>query len=668
MKRRDFVKSVFYTTALASSGVGLNLISREAQAAIVADQNVRVLVNIMLLGGADLRFLFVPETGTAYAAKFWEKRKDIYQNLYDTYEQAWNDLYLPTTSNGTTFGIHKNAGWLKEQFDAGNVAIIANVVGSENRRHDHSQLIMHTGDLDTDQFVYDRNGWGGRLADVMGAQANVVAVSHDVSPFCNSVNPSNRLEQVVHIRDSRNFALAGANGNATSERSVLARALKSYYAQRGTDVDDKILQGELPENWPFRRFFNHERTLRNFGDRVKERVETVKPAQPYRLSRLYKTGSYRLNNSSFGKQCANLYDSLLASDILKLRLAYLEYSSWDTHRNEKIALEKNLHDIFGFDGGLDALTDELEVYTGTNENLVYVFTSDFGRQLAANGDRGTDHGRGTYTIVIGRSVRGGVYGEMFPKREILPDPNDTQTPQRAPYDQLGADINGLTSFEHALSAISDWVEPGSGVAVFPNMDPNNPTPPKLEPGVSMRALFQPGYGISGKMLLNGYTLPDFEFNLAAGDAIGRAIKTNQYGKFWIDGMSDGTHLIQPYKPYFTFDPPLIKVSVLGGDVYDIDFNATTVLHFTQAFRSAKTYPLNEVDHRVILAYGYNFVPAQTKVTIGGTPIDVAYSFGYQLLVVWVPLSVTAGDIVVATPTEKYTHTIPYEDLEISTTF
>jgi hypothetical protein len=75
-----------------------------------------------------------------------------------------------------------------------------------------------------------------------------------------------------------------------------------------------------------------------------------------------------------------------------------------------------------------------------------------------------------------------------------------------------------------------------------------------------------------------------------------------------------------------------------------------------------------VDYRVILAYGYNFVPTETTVSIGGNPIEQAFSIGNQILIVWFPLTITSGEIVVATPTEKYTHTTRYENLEISTTF
>ena len=39
-----------------------------------------------------------------------------------------------------SFGIHKSCGWLKDQFNLGNVAVVANAFCSLNRRHDQSQL------------------------------------------------------------------------------------------------------------------------------------------------------------------------------------------------------------------------------------------------------------------------------------------------------------------------------------------------------------------------------------------------------------------------------------------------------------------------------------------------------------------------------------------------
>lgn len=94
--------------------------------------------------------------------------------------------------------------------------------------------------------------------------------------------------------------------------------------------------------------------------------------------------------------------------------------------------------------------------------MMFDFTTDFGRQLKANGDRGTDHGRGVYTILPGNDVAGGTYGEMFPEREVQPDSNG-----RRPLETSGADVLGLTSTEKIQAALCDRVEPGSGSVVFP---------------------------------------------------------------------------------------------------------------------------------------------------------------------------------------------------------
>ena len=124
---------------------------------------------------------------------------------------------------------------------------------------------------------------------------------------------------------------------------------------------------------------------------------------------------------------------------------------------------------------MDTLSSSLD--TEANNNTVFVFTSDFGRQLHSNGTAGTDHGSGSYMILIGPSVNGGVYGDMFPDSEITR------------FDTQGADIVGLTSFERVLAEVCDWVEPNSGEKVFPTTAATFPDPPILETGVDLSTLF-----------------------------------------------------------------------------------------------------------------------------------------------------------------------------------
>ncbi len=431
----------------------------------------RVLVNIMCVGGADFRFLLAPDPADGeYAAKFWEARRDLY-NInganYASYEQMFADLYLPTASpHGGSFGILRHAAWLQAEFNAGRVAIICNVAGSGNRRHDHSQLIINSGDVAASQYNLDRDGWGGRLVETLG-QGNVVAVTDNVSIFCKGSDPARRNARVIQVRDSRNFALSHGK-DPIGQR--MARALKNYYASK------EIEAAARPADWPYHRFLQHEAQLRRFGDDL--RLLTDSHPIPANLS------SLQLHNPLFHRQCGNLYDSYTAAELLQMRVVSVDYNGWDTHRLQRPALENNFADLFGSAGGLATLAASLPA--ATLASTVFVFTSDFGRQLRANGNAGTDHGSGNYMLLLGPAVQGGIYGAMFPRREI------TASDGHTPYDAHGTDILGLTSFERVLARTCDWLQPGSGVRVFPRTVYNDlsrfPQGPALENGVDLTSL------------------------------------------------------------------------------------------------------------------------------------------------------------------------------------
>ena len=88
-------------------------------------------------------------------------------------------------------------------------------------------LRHYSGDLNASQYVYDRDGWGGRLAYAINT-ANAVSVTHDISVFCNGIDPQNRNAKVVHANDTRHFGLSNGNANPASDSSRLARFLKGY--------------------------------------------------------------------------------------------------------------------------------------------------------------------------------------------------------------------------------------------------------------------------------------------------------------------------------------------------------------------------------------------------------------------------------------------------------
>tara|TARA_B100000315_G_scaffold258307_2_gene309964 strand:- start:1590 stop:2783 length:1194 start_codon:yes stop_codon:yes gene_type:complete len=83
------------------------------------------------------------------------------------------------------------------------------------------------------------------------------------------------------------------------------------------------------------------------------------------------------------------------------RVAVIESGGWDTHAGQHLLLTNKLKEL---NEGLEALQQHLgEAWRET----VIVVVSEFGRTVAANGTRGTDHGTGGLAFILGGSVKGG---------------------------------------------------------------------------------------------------------------------------------------------------------------------------------------------------------------------------------------------------------------------
>jgi uncharacterized protein (DUF1501 family) len=86
------------------------------------------------------------------------------------------------------------------------------------------------------------------------------------------------------------------------------------------------------------------------------------------------------------------------------RIAVIEASGWDTHANQGAEGGQLANRLRGLDQGLDALRTALgEAWRRT---AVLVVT-EFGRTVAVNGTRGTDHGTATSAFLVGGAIAGG---------------------------------------------------------------------------------------------------------------------------------------------------------------------------------------------------------------------------------------------------------------------
>ena len=163
---------------------------------------------------------------------------------------------------------------------------------------------------------------------------------------------------------------------------------------------------------------------------------------------------------------------MACDDILQTSILGADYGGWDHHRFMMDSIEPRMNDLFGTGKGLHTLFTQLQAnQPGKSERLMILVYGEFGRQLAGNGDYGTDHGEGNYAILIGDRVNGGAYGGMFPTTEI---------PKFA---ERGSEIAGLTSYEQVIARICEHLKAGSADTVVPGWQGAD-----LESGVNLSSL------------------------------------------------------------------------------------------------------------------------------------------------------------------------------------
>jgi uncharacterized protein (DUF1501 family) len=86
------------------------------------------------------------------------------------------------------------------------------------------------------------------------------------------------------------------------------------------------------------------------------------------------------------------------------RIAVIEVGGWDTHANQGAEQGQLANRLRSLDQGLEALRTSLGAAW---EDTAMLVVTEFGRTVAVNGTRGTDHGTATCAFLAGGAVAGG---------------------------------------------------------------------------------------------------------------------------------------------------------------------------------------------------------------------------------------------------------------------
>lgn len=217
--------------------------------------------------------------------------------------------------------------------------------------------------------------------------------------------------------DGQKVLEAGGTSPSTSDGGWLNRALAALAEEsfgRGaialSDTVPLVLRGPVTvSSWaPSRLPDTDEDTLA----RVREIYEATDPLLASRLTEALNArdlagaagmdGGMRGGGQQLAPLAAAAGRFLAAAD--GPRIAVIEVGGWDTHANQGGAAGSLAQRLQQLDNGIASLKNELGPEWARTTVMI---VTEFGRTVAANGTRGTDHGTAGAAFVAGGAVAGG---------------------------------------------------------------------------------------------------------------------------------------------------------------------------------------------------------------------------------------------------------------------
>ena len=355
LSRRVFMKNG--GLALLSLGFAPAFLSRTVEAATAVRR--KILITIFQRGAVDGLNMVVP---------FGER--EYYASRPSIAIPRPNDAQGAVDLDGF-FGLHPRLAPLKALWDARQLAIV-HASGSPDgtRSHFDAQDYMESG---TPGVKSTQDGWLNRYlharehADATPFRA--VALAANLPRTLQGVEPALAIGQIGQ------FGIRG--GQATD---MLQASFESEYAAAADTV------------------------LNRTGNEAFDAIKMMKSADP---SKYQPENGAEYPRSAFGDALRQIAQ-LVKADV-GLEVAFAELGGWDTHVNQGSGVGQLAQRLDDFSRGLAALARDLGDRMG---DTIILTMSEFGRAVAENGNRGTDHGHGNAMFIIGgQNVKGGrVYG------------------------------------------------------------------------------------------------------------------------------------------------------------------------------------------------------------------------------------------------------------------
>lgn len=364
ISRRIFIKNG--GLALVSLGFAPSFLARTAAAAQQGGRR-KVLLAIFQRGAVDGLNMIVPFGERAYYAA----RPTI---AIPRPGQPGAEAALSALDLDGFFGLHPRMAPLEPFWRDRRLAIV-HACGSPDstRSHFDAQDYMESA---TPGVKSTQDGWLNRYLDARRAQ--------DVTPF-RAVSLTAQLPRVLQ-----------GTAPAIAMTRIQQFGLQGGHAAPRAD-------GAAPASFEAEYAASADHILNRTGKEAFDAVRMLKSANP---------AQYRPDNgadyprSGFGDALRQIAQ-LIKADV-GLEVAFADVGGWDHHVNQGASTGQLAQRLDDFSRALAAIATDLGPRL---DDVVILTMSEFGRTLAENGNRGTDHGHGNAMLVLGGTVRGGkVYG------------------------------------------------------------------------------------------------------------------------------------------------------------------------------------------------------------------------------------------------------------------
>jgi uncharacterized protein (DUF1501 family) len=394
-------RRVFIRNGVATVTAGLAAPSFLSRIAEVQGAGTRNLVVVYLGGGNDSLNTLVSYQDAAY----YSRRPTIAV-------PAGQVLQVGTDGAAHALGLHPRLGGLLNVFNQGRLALVQRA-GYENSSRSHFEAGDIWGTANPQSF--SGSGWLGRYLDTLPRPLDALAAWNTTAETPRALLSA--LSGVPAIANAGSYTYASPNrGTAALQERAAAQAMATNPAS----------------GRPHLAYVNST----SLG--AIQTLDRVALVTSYTPSVVYP-------NEGFAQSLRTVAGAIVKG--VGSRVFWVTTGGYDTHSGQGGGGGGAYANLMGTLGdGLGAFYNDIRNQGLASDTTVIVY-SEFSRRISENGSQGTDHGAAGLMMVLGGSVRGGLYGSA-----------PTLSPGHPTLENSSGDVHYETDFRSVYAKLLDsWL-------------------------------------------------------------------------------------------------------------------------------------------------------------------------------------------------------------------